>query len=204
MIDIPRHIGRLRIVNVEQLALVMAGLFECDDVDAARQGNYIGWREAQTYKETLIQAIKLNEIKPLRVYLWDADLRDGQRLIGDIDKLSVNSNVIGADFLAHDAWAWAEKELSGDSLLPGNNPVSSQSDYFNGKDTAMMIMAGLAIAVYKSSDSFKRSGKINISAVIRATESAINEYGNGVEVTNRAIRDWIRPAIEQFATKLPD
>ncbi len=74
MIDIPRHIKRLRIVNVERLALVMAGIFECDDIEAARNGNHSGWYEADIYQKTIIQAIKLNEIKPLRVFMWNSEL----------------------------------------------------------------------------------------------------------------------------------
>ncbi|ARF50826.1 hypothetical protein [Pantoea stewartii] len=151
-------------------------------------------------------AIKLNEIKPLRVFVYDHRYGSSPDdcMLGDIENLSINSNVVSADFLSNDAWEWAEKELSEELLIPESKPVLLNPDIFNGKDTAMMIIAGLSIALGKSSDNFKRGGKINQSAIIRAAESAINEYGNGVEVTDRAIRDWIRPAIEQYATRLPD
>lgn len=111
--------------------------------------------------------------------------------------------MVDAEFISEDAWACAAKELSEDLFSHDNKPDESQQIDFNGKSTTMMIIAGLSAALGKSSDSFKRSGKINQSAIIRAVESAINEYGNGVEVSDRAIRDWIRPAIEQHITKLP-
>jgi len=206
MIDIPRHIKRLRILTVEKLALVMAGLFDCDDLDMARDGNYTGWREAEIYRETIIQAIKLNEIKPFRVFLWDSNYSNelNDWVIGNTNKISINSNIVEAEFLASDAWVWAEKKLEEEIPTYITPPTSIILEKFKGKETALMIIAGLSIALGKSADSFKRGGKINQSEVIRAAEFAINAYGSGVNVTARAVRDWIRPALQQYASKLPE
>lgn len=75
---------------------------------------------------------------------------------------------------------------------------------FSGKETALMLIAGLAVALEKTSDSFKRGGKMNKSAVVMGAERAINNYGTGVNVTSRALRDWLNLALSMHTSKLDD
>lgn len=75
---------------------------------------------------------------------------------------------------------------------------------FSGKETALMLIAGLAVALEKTSDSFKRGGKMNKSAVVMGAERAINNYGTGVNVTNRTLRDWLNLALSMHTSKLDD
>ncbi|WJM84901.1 hypothetical protein QUF31_17545 [Dickeya chrysanthemi] len=89
------------------------------------------------------------------------------------------------------------------SSLPELSQIESGGS-FMGKDTALMLIAGLAIALEKTGGRFKRGGKLNKSAVINAAEQAINSYGSGVNVTNRALRDWLTNALNGYASKLED
>jgi len=73
---------------------------------------------------------------------------------------------------------------------------------FKGKDTALMMIAGMAIALSKSGESFKRSGEINVSAVVRAAAQAINRYGAGVDVTEKALHNLVRDALKQHISKI--
>lgn len=75
---------------------------------------------------------------------------------------------------------------------------------FKGRDTALMMIAGMAIALSKSGESFKRGGELNVSAVARAAAQAINRFGAGVDVTDRALENLVRDALKQHTSKLPN
>ncbi|HHQ4311139.1 TPA: hypothetical protein ACSP7Z_001763, partial [Serratia fonticola] len=91
-------------------------------------------------------------------------------------------------------------------LLPPTIQVNQQSSVcdFSGKETALMLIAGLAVALEKTNERFKRGGKMNKSAVVGAAEHAINTHGKGVNVTSRALRDWLNLALNMHASKLED
>lgn len=90
------------------------------------------------------------------------------------------------------------------SSMPESVALAESVSQFSGKETALMLIAGLAIALEKTGERFKRGGKLNKSAVISAAEQAINTYGDGVSVTDRALRDWLNKAINGYASKLED
>lgn len=234
MLELPLHIGRLRIVSAEQVALAMAGLSDSvNNIEQAVNGNYTGYREALVFKETIMQAIKLKEIIPLQAYKLpnaNYELSEFVRFLIDYDDIKIDTALVDANFLAKDIWPWAENELSdnlpwhSDSLNtpvyqvqnkfsePGEKIAGSRDQIdvfedegpgvFRGKNTALMLIAGLAIALEKSGESFKRSGKMNKSAIINAAEHAISSYGDGVNVTDKALRDWLDMALKQHASKL--
>ncbi|MGL5600630.1 MAG: hypothetical protein ACRDD5_07000 [Silvania sp.] len=81
---------------------------------------------------------------------------------------------------------------------------SCEWDNFKGRDTALMMIAGMAIALSKSGESFKRGGELNVSAVARGAAQAINRFGAGVDVTGRALENLVRDALKQHTSKLPD
>lgn len=80
----------------------------------------------------------------------------------------------------------------------------STDNTFPGKDTASMLIAALAVALGRTSDKFKRGGKLNQSAVFRAAEQAISQYGCGVDVTDRTIRKWLADALREHMPKLEE
>lgn len=95
-------------------------------------------------------------------------------------------------------------ELDKDLVDVPVNDQDSKTIDFGGKDTALMLIAGLAVALEKTGERFKRGGKMNKSAVIQAAEQAINSYGKGVNVTDRALRDWLTLALNAHTSKLVD
>lgn len=129
-LNIPRHIGRLRIVSAERVALVMAGVSsDIDNIQDAENGNYTFWNEAKIYKEAILQAIKMKELTPVRALAllperWGAPV-DSETVL-DLDEINIHTNITNADFLASDIWPWAEKELSGDIFIGRNNQTQKQ------------------------------------------------------------------------------
>lgn len=72
---------------------------------------------------------------------------------------------------------------------------------FAGKETALMMIAGLAVALERSGGRYLRGGKLNKSAVVEAARKAINEYGKGTEITSKAMTDLLRAALESHIVK---
>lgn len=71
-----------------------------------------------------------------------------------------------------------------------------------GMETAKMFIAGLAVALSKSGSCYRRGGKINKSAVIDAAIKSINEFGVGVTLTDKALRNLLDSALKQHTSNL--
>lgn len=82
--------------------------------------------------------------------------------------------------------------------------IPSIDNKFPGKDTASMLIAALAVALGKANNKLERGGTLNQSAVCRAAEQAINQYGSGVVVTDRTIRKWLSDALREHMPKLKE
>lgn len=226
MIELPAHIGRLRIVTMEQAALVMAGLSnEVSSVDEAINGNYVGWREAESYKSIISQAIVLKEITPIRAYTYPPEIygeedviysshADNELMRIENERIDIDTHVVRADFLAAEIWPWVEKEINSGSSLHSLKPKFNDSKKnlenfdsmewgkFAGKDTALMLIAGMAVALEKSGGKYSRGGKINKSVVAQTATDAINEYGLGTTITPKALTDLLKKALVAHVTKL--
>ncbi|QLX24041.1 hypothetical protein HV271_04085 [Citrobacter freundii] len=72
---------------------------------------------------------------------------------------------------------------------------------FKGKDTALMMIAGLAISLSKSSGGLMIGDKINVSAIARAAAKSINQFGAGVDVSDRALENLVRDALKHHDSK---
>jgi hypothetical protein len=94
----------------------------------------------------------------------------------------------------------AEREKSEGENKP-DKQVTTQWIEFAGKDTALMLISGMAVALEQSGGRFARGGKINKSAVAETARKAINEYGKGTEITTKALTDLLKSALEQNITK---
>lgn len=219
MINLPVHIGNLRIVSLDQAALVMAGLSEqVDSVQKAVEGNYIGHQEASIYRETIIQAIQLKELKPLQAFKL-ADQKYGLpevvRLKVDIESITLDTPIVNATFLAKDIWSWITNEFDNHlsssashstdlELEPKDENSLEQNQWgsFAGKDTALKLIAGMAIALEKSQGKYVRGGKLNKSEVARTAAKLINDHGEGIEVTSKALIMLIDEALKLHASKI--
>lgn len=219
MLNLPVHFGRLRIVSLDQAALVMAGLSEkVDSVQKAIDGNYVGHEAASIYKETIIQAIQLKELKPLQAYkIADSHygLPDGVSLKVDIDSITLDTPLVDATFLAKEIWPWVINELEEDLTIFETHPSElgvplqkeelqepKQWGNFAGKDTALKLIAGMAIALEKSQGKYLRGGKLNKSEVARTATKLINDHGDGIDVTSKALIMLIDEALELHASKI--
>lgn len=72
---------------------------------------------------------------------------------------------------------------------------------FAGKETALMMIAGLAVALEQSGGRYLRGARLNKSAVVEAARKAINDYGKGTEITSKAMTDLLRAALESHIVK---
>ncbi|KJI59067.1 hypothetical protein UP00_20515 [Enterobacter asburiae] len=73
---------------------------------------------------------------------------------------------------------------------------------FAGKDTALKLIAGMAIALEKSQGKYLRGGKLNKSEVARTATKLINDHGDGIDVTSKALIMLIDEALELHASKI--
>jgi hypothetical protein len=90
-------------------------------------------------------------------------------------------------------------DMKSTSELGVNNTVTW--DKFHGKETALMMIAGLAIALESSGIKYSRGGKINKLAIAEAARKAINDHGKGTEISSKALTDLIKAALDM---NLPD
>lgn len=81
-----------------------------------------------------------------------------------------------------------------------NNVV--QWGEFAGKNTALMFIAGMSIALEQAGGKFVRGGRLNKLEVARTAINAINQYGDGTEITPKALTDLLNEALSEKAAKL--
>ncbi|MFN6755982.1 hypothetical protein ACK4PD_14640 [Proteus mirabilis] len=227
MIKLPKHIKALRIVSLDQVALAMAGLI--DDVESVEQavnGNYANHSVASTYREVIIQAIKLKEINPFEVFIEKVNhsgadydsyehIPNGTPMLINNDKIKMCTPISDATFYAKDIWSWVENELNDEAnnlsesdnelvknkILSDNNEIGTW-EVFSNKDNKLMFIAGLAIALGKSSSKYKNGSKLNKSRIAEVAIKAINDYGHGTGISDKTLRIYITQALDMHAKKL--
>lgn len=68
---------------------------------------------------------------------------------------------------------------------------------FNGKNTALMMIAGMALALAKSSPSFRNGSKMNKAAIAGGIQKNLSFHGfKGVVVTSKQMTNLIKEALE--------
>jgi hypothetical protein len=72
---------------------------------------------------------------------------------------------------------------------------------FAGKDTALKLIAGMAIALEKSGGKYVRGKNLNKSEVARSASRSILEHGDGIDVTDKALTMLINEALNTYASK---
>ncbi|WP_199637848.1 hypothetical protein JEM67_22655 [Serratia sp. PAMC26656] len=203
---------------MDQVALVMAGLSnDVRCVDDAIDGNYTGWREAETYRMAIKQAITLKEIIPIRAFTYLPEEYNGgvdDLMLLENEKIGINTYIVDAEFLATDIWPWVENEMSSSSSWYSSKIKDNDTEKniapthdiewgeFAGRDTALMLIAGMAVALEKAGGKYLRGQSLNKSSVAQAAVSAINEYGRGTMITSKALTNLLNSALEVHTPKL--
>ena len=98
---------------------------------------------------------------------------------------------------AEDVWYGCEEE----NTAHANEHVPEVWGEFAGKDTALKLIAGMAIALEKAGGKYVRGKKLNKSEVARSTSRIISEHGDGIDVTDKALTMLIDEALNTYASK---
>ncbi|ECH9301638.1 hypothetical protein ZB36_08900 [Salmonella enterica subsp. enterica] len=86
----------------------------------------------------------------------------------------------------------------GDGQLPANDGNSIEWDMSaGGMDTALNIISGLAVALGKTSEIYRRGGKLNISGLANCAERNLKQFGGGFQVGDRWVRKLLTRALER-------
>lgn len=99
----------------------------------------------------------------------------------------------------------AEVDIDTNDLEPAQPAQLIDTDSsFRGKDALLDIIAGQAITIGKLSGKHSRATGINKSALVRDIFAAINDYGRGMLIDDRRVRDLISEALASRANRLMD
>lgn len=194
ILNMPHHLRRQRVVTAEQAAMAMAGVYSCSRLDElkAKFPPEI-YNIASSYLRIILSAVNAEELHPKRT--WSS---------------SPGGDITGADFYSNDIWPLAVKEISATDSWFGCDPDSSSEKHqplrsvwgeFAGKDTALKLIAGMAIALEKSGGKYVRGKNLNKSEVARSASRSILEHGDGIDVTDKALTMLINEALNTYASK---
>ncbi|HFN6063971.1 TPA: hypothetical protein ACHFOR_005026, partial [Klebsiella pneumoniae] len=148
---------------------------------------------ASSYLRIILSAVNAEELHPKRT--WSS---------------SPGGDITGADFYSNDIWPWAVKEITAtdswygsdqDNSCEERQPLPKGWGEFAGKDTALKLIAGMAIALEKSGGKYVRGKNLNKSEVARSASRSILEHGDGIDVTDKALTMLINEALNTYASK---
>ena len=194
ILNMPHHLRRQRVVTAEQAAMAMAGVYSCCRLDEmkAKFPPEI-YNIASSYLKIILSAVNAVELHPQRT--WSS---------------SPGGDITGADFYSNDIWPWADKEITAtdswfgcdqDSACEEHQPIPSGWGEYAGKETALKLIAGMALALEKSGGKYVRGKKLNKSEVARSASKFILEHGDGIDVTDKALTMLIDEALSTYAYK---
>lgn len=84
------------------------------------------------------------------------------------------------------------------SKLPANDENSIEWDMsVAGMKTALNLISGLAAALGKTSETYRRGGKLNISGLADCAERNLKQFGGGFSVSDRWVRKLLTDALKQ-------
>lgn len=179
ILNMPHHLRRQRVVTAEQAAMAMAGVyrFAClREFDKSYDPER--YNMACSYFR-IIQAALNKELSPKTVWT------------------DIGGNFVNAEFYAEDVWYGCEEE----NAAHANEHVPGVWGEFAGKDTALKLIAGMAIALEKAGGKYVRGKKLNKSEVARSASRIILEHGDGIDVTDKALTMLIDEALNTYASK---
>lgn len=89
-------------------------------------------------------------------------------------------------------------DIAGNSKLPANDENSIEWDMsVAGMKTALNVISGLAAALGKTSEAYRRGGKLNISGLANCAERNLKQFGGGFSVSDRWVRKLLTDALKQ-------
>ncbi|AXC67728.1 hypothetical protein DOE63_20820 [Salmonella enterica subsp. diarizonae serovar 59:z10:-] len=89
-------------------------------------------------------------------------------------------------------------DIAGDSQLLANDENSIEWDMsVAGMNTALNVISGLATALGKTSEAYRRGGKLNISGLANCAERNLKQFGGGFSVSDRSVRKLLTDALKQ-------
>ena len=97
---------------------------------------------------------------------------------------------------------FSSSQISNTAEIADNPDQPCKWDNFKGRDTALMMIAGLAISLSKSSGGIIVGDRLNVSAIARAAAKSINDYGDGVDLSDKALRNLVTEALKLHASKI--
>jgi len=194
ILNMPHHLRRQRVVTAEQAAMAMAGVYSCSRFDElkAKCAPEI-YNIASSYLKIILSAVNAEELLPKTK--WSS---------------SPSGDLTGADFYSNDIWPWAVNEITATDSWFGCDQGSPCKEHqpapcgwgeYAGKDTALKLIAGMAIALEKSGGKYVRGKKLNKSEVARSASRIILEHGDGIDVTDKALTMLIDEALSTYAYK---
>ncbi|EEZ9807984.1 hypothetical protein DF264_004392 [Escherichia coli O25] len=192
ILNMPHHLRRQRVVTAEQAAMAMAGVYHFSRLSEFDK-NYDPERYnmAYSYFRIISGALK-EELSPKTVWT------------------DIGGNFLNAEFNAEDIWPWALEELSAPDVWFGCDEEKASEAFesvsevwgkFAGKDTALKLIAGMAIALEKKGGKYVRGKNLNKSEVARSASRLILEHGEGIDVTDKALTMLIDEALSMYASK---
>ena len=150
--------------------------------------------ECEAYKESLWDAIDNGKLSAKDISHYDnmdQDRRDCVLVRSEVEK-----------WVAEHEFNWPLPLQQSQVIENTNQVYLDQWGEFPGKNTALMMIAGMAIALEKSSKSFRNGERLNKLAIARAVAHNLAALGyQGMVVTDKQMTNLIKEALE---ITLPD
>ncbi|MBX9445151.1 hypothetical protein JJO56_05150 [Dickeya chrysanthemi] len=213
MLKIPRHMRGLIEVTAQQVASVMASQgnedapvsYCVDDFLPDSVPYYHHEAETENYLQTIFQAVRFGVIKPIRAsatHAWGDTTNIWTTKI-DVDTINQNTEIHDATFLATEIWPWANQLLADDSPWYGfsdpkkDTPLPENWGEFANRDTALLLIAGLAKALEgKSGGVYKWGNKLNQKKLAEDAALAVScAFGTGEPDKTESFRKLIGEAL---------
>jgi len=197
---LPPEIRSLRIVTAEQAAYAMC----CSYAGRIVPPIY----DFSNYKESILQAVRFRELKPLtateKTFIRGRPLPLIEPTF--VEAIDQDTLIYDATFSAPVIWSWVEKQLAGDygwkQDLPQNevNDAASFPDQwqenFAGKTTALMLIAGLAkVLEGKQGGVYLWGDQVNQTKLAEDAAQAISAASG--DPTNRSKTESFRKLIAE-------
>lgn len=144
-----------------------------------------------SYKDSLWDAIDSGELNAKDITYYDNYDHDRRDCV--LIRTEVESWVRKHDF----HWPLPVTRKNSETTKVLETKYLDQWGEFPGKNTALMMIAGMAIALEKSSKSFRNGDKLNKLAIARAVAQNLASHNyQGIVVTEKQMTNLIKEALE--------
>ncbi|MCX8964980.1 hypothetical protein [Erwinia psidii] len=197
IINLPNHIRRQRTVSAEQVALAMAGVYDC-----------LHLRDLDRHSDVHNVAVSYWHIILYEVRSGKLTYKNKWQDIGE--------NIVGAEFYSNEIWPWALKELSDESpwyspdgsalpalksnsLYPRDMPPTLRKS-FPPQNAALLLIAALTRTLAGKHKGVYTWGKdINKSKIAQDAAEAIAGFMDGyTNDKTESFRKLIAEALQSY------